>query len=156
MKTPERAAQQFKAGLNCSQAVIGEFAEGLGLDYGTALKIACGFGGGMGRLGHTCGAVTGAIMVMGLRAARRDPRDPLVKARIYGLVRSFVEEFEARHETTSCRELLGCDISTPEGYEEATQQGLFQTRCPEYVADAVEILEEMFKREGTGYLHPSK
>jgi C_GCAxxG_C_C family probable redox protein len=135
---------QFKPGCNCSQSVLAEYAEELGLDTETALKIACGFGGGMGRLGYACGAVTGAVMVIGLKACGSDPTDPIAKARVYGLVKTFFEEFEARHETTVCRELLGCDISTPAGHDEAEALGLFKTECPIFVRDAVEILEEMF------------
>jgi C_GCAxxG_C_C family probable redox protein len=139
----EHAAEQFRSGLNCSQAVLGEYADELGMDVRTAGRIACGFGGGMGRTGGTCGAVTGAIMVLGLAACGPEPGDVAARVRTYGLVQSFIEEFEARHKTTSCRELLGCDIGAPEGYQEAQRLGLFQTRCPEYVEDAVEILEEM-------------
>jgi C_GCAxxG_C_C family probable redox protein len=145
MKKSTHAMEQFNGGLNCSQAVLAEYAEECGVDGESALKIACGFGGGMGRLGHTCGAVTGAIMVIGLKSCcASDPRELDTKVRAYGLVGSFLEEFEARNRTTSCRELLGCDISTPQGYEQAKELGLFQTRCPKYVEDAVEILEEMF------------
>ncbi len=144
MSRSEHAAEQFRAGLNCSQAVLGEYAEEFGVDFASALRIACGFGGGMGRMGCTCGAVTGAITVIGLRACVPDPRDPMTKARVYNLVRSFVERFEARHQTISCRELLGCDISTPGGLEEAQRLGLLETKCPNYVEDAIEILEEMF------------
>ncbi len=143
MSKSEHAVESFRAGANCSQAVFGEYAEERGVDSVSALKIACGFGGGMGRLGGTCGAVTGAIMAIGLADCDPDPRAPVTKARVYALVRSFVEEFEARHPSTLCRELLGCDISSPEGYDEATTLGLFQTKCPKYVEDAVEILEDM-------------
>lgn len=144
MSKSQHAAEQFRAGANCSQAVFGEFAEECGIDAASALKSACGFGGGMGRLGGTCGAVTGAIMAIGLLGSGPDPLDPIAKARVYALVRSFIEEFEARHQTISCRELLNCDISTPQGHEEASRLGLFETECPTYVEDAVEILEEMF------------
>ena len=144
MNKSQHAAEQFRAGANCSQAVFGEFAEECGVDAAWALKSACGFGGGMGRLGGTCGAVTGAIMAIGLLACGPDPLDSIAKARVYALVRSFVEEFETRHGTISCRELLGCDISTSEGHAEASRLGLFETECPTYVEDAVEILEEMF------------
>jgi C_GCAxxG_C_C family probable redox protein len=144
MKRSDEVIEKFKGGRNCSQAVFAAFAEECGLETETALKIACGFGGGMGRLGHTCGAVTGAIMAIGLKTCGSDPADPITKTRVYSLVRSFMEEFEARHETTLCRELLGCDISTTEGQEEAKALGLFDTECPVYVRDAVEILEEMF------------
>jgi C_GCAxxG_C_C family probable redox protein len=138
----EHGKEQFQSGLNCAQAVLGEFADALGLEVGSAHKIACGFGGGMGRLGHTCGAVTGAIMVIGLAACGSDPRDMTSRTGTYALVRSFVEEFEARHGSVSCRDLLGCDISTPEGYGEAARQRLFSERCPQYVQDAIEILED--------------
>lgn len=143
MGKSEHAEEQFKAGLNCSQAVFGEYAEEYGVEPGSALKIACGFGGGMGRMGYTCGAVTGAIMVIGIATCGPDPRALTSRVRAYGLVQSFIEEFETRHQTISCRELLGCDISRPEGHEEAMRLGLFETECPKYVEDAVEILEEM-------------
>jgi C_GCAxxG_C_C family probable redox protein len=144
MKRSDEVIEKFKGGRNCSQAVFAAYAEECGLPIETALKIACGFGGGLGRLGYTCGAVTGAIMVIGLKACDAAPTDPITKTRVYGLVRSFMEEFEARHETTLCRELLGCDIGTPEGHEKAKALGLFDTECPVYIRDAVEILEEMF------------
>lgn len=146
MSKSEVAVEDFRTGANCSQAVLGVYAGERDLDPDLALRIASGFGGGLGRLGHTCGAVTGAIMAIGLVASNAEPRGLASKTHVYGLVRSFVEEFEARHHTTACRELLGCDISTPQGYEEATKLGVFVTRCPEYVRDAVEILEELFDR----------
>ena len=144
MGKSEEAVEQFRSGANCSQAVLGVYAEQYGIDPESALAIACGFGAGMGRMGHTCGAVTGAIMVIGLAAGEPDPRSFAAKIRVYGLVRTFIERFTALHKTTSCRELLDCDLSTPEGYEDAQGRGLFQTQCPTYVQDAVEILEEMF------------
>jgi C_GCAxxG_C_C family probable redox protein len=143
MDKSERAVEQFKAGLNCSQTVFRQYAEDYGVDRESALKIACGFGGGLGRMGYTCGAVTGAIMVLGLATCGPDPTALTTKVRTYGLVQSFIQQFTARHGATSCRELLGCEIGTPEGHEEAVQRGLFQTRCPEFVQDAVEILEDM-------------
>ena len=95
-------------------------------------------------MGGTCGAVTGAFMVIGLKACTPDSRDALTKARTYALVQSFAQEFEARHDSISCRELLGCDISTPQGFDEAKQSGVLDERCPRFVRDAVDILEEIF------------
>ena len=144
MKRSEHALEEFGSGLNCSQAVLAEYADELGLGVDTALRIACGFGGGMGRMGGTCGAVTVAFMVIGLKACTPDSRDALTKARTYALVQSFAQEFEARHDSISCRELLGCDISTPQGFDEAKQSGVLDERCPRFVRDAVDILEEIF------------
>ncbi len=97
----------------------------------------------MGRLGYTCGAVTGAVMVLGLAECVPDPRALATKVHTYGLVQEFMERFKALHGTTACADLLGCDIHIPEGYAEATQRGLFQEECPKFVEDAAAILEEM-------------
>ena len=146
MSKSDVAVEVFRGGANCSQAVLGAYAAEHGLTSELALKIACGFGGGIGRLGHTCGAVAGAVMAIGLVAGDAEPTGAANKARVYGLVQSFVEQFEAKHHTILCSELIGCDINTPQGYEEATARGVFTTLCPEYVRDAVEILEELLDR----------
>jgi C_GCAxxG_C_C family probable redox protein len=142
MDRSDHAVDLFTGGLNCAQAVFAEFAEDNSLDLDLALRIACGFGGGMGQ-GDMCGAVTGGIMAIGLISLGPDPRDPGAKAATSAAVRWFVEEFRMRHGACLCRDLLGCDISTPEGLQEARGRGLMQTRCPEYVRDAVQIIEEM-------------
>lgn len=141
MNRSEHAKQQFRAGLNCSQAVLAEFAEDLGLDLEPAQRIACGFGAGMGRTGGICGAVTGGVMVIGLATCDHDPRSLSAKAQAYQLVSSLVEQFKAKHQSIYCHELLGCDLSTLEGYAEAESRDLFETRCPLYVESVVEMLE---------------
>ena len=108
-----------------------------------ALKIAQGFGGGMGRTARTCGAVTGAFMVLGLKYGNADINEKEAKERVYGLVREFTRRFESRNSSTVCRELLGCDISKPEGIKAARENGLFTSVCPKMVREAVEILSEM-------------
>ena len=143
MTRREHAVEEFTSGLNCSQAVLAEYAELGGLDPEVGLRLASGFGGGLGCLGDTCGAVSGAVMAIGLLLSSPDPRDQVAKMRTYDAVQSFIREFSARHETTSCRELLGCDISTPDGLLEARSLGLMETRCVAYVRDAVDILETM-------------
>jgi C_GCAxxG_C_C family probable redox protein len=139
----ERAVTSFKGGLNCAQAVFTSFCEPLGLDRASAAKLACGLGGGMGRLGHTCGAATGAILVLGLKHGNATAQDKTAKDKTYQLVRDFMSRFQARNGNIACRELLGHDISTPEGHHQAAQAGVFTTRCPKFVRDAAEILEEM-------------
>jgi len=140
---PEQAVNVFKEGSNCSQAVISVYAEDFGLSRENALKISRGFGGGMGRMAQTCGAVTGAFMVLGLKYGNADIHDKEAKERIYGLVREFARRFENRNSSIVCRELLGCDISKPEGAATAKENGLFASVCPKLVGDAAEILEEM-------------
>jgi len=139
----DKAVSIFKEGINCSQAVLSSFAEDFGVDKNTALKVAAGFGGGMGRTGHRCGAVTGAYMVIGLKYGATTGQDKAAKELTYQKIREFNEKFEALNKTVTCRKLLNCDISTPEGFEEAKQKGLLTTLCPKFVKDAVEILEGM-------------
>jgi C_GCAxxG_C_C family probable redox protein len=134
----DRALSRFSAGFNCSQAVLSAYAQGI--DQEAALKIASGFGGGMGRMAETCGAVIGAMMVLGLKFGAASP-DRAAKELIYERIREFAARFKERNGSLVCRDMLGCDISTPEGLEVA--KSLFTTVCPRYVRDACEILEEM-------------
>jgi C_GCAxxG_C_C family probable redox protein len=143
MNGKELACSRFKEGFSCSQAVFSAHAEQLGLDRETALKIAGAFGGGMGRMAQTCGAVTGAFMVIGLKYGAIDAEDKETKEKAYALVREFVDRFKSRHGSIACQDLLGCDISKPEGEKVAREQKLFETICPKLVKDAAELLEEM-------------
>jgi C_GCAxxG_C_C family probable redox protein len=145
MSRVEEAVTCFKEGFICSQAVLSAYAPQLGLDRGTALKIADGFGGGMARMGETCGAVTGAFMVSGLKHGRTSVEDTQAHETTYDLVNEFVRRFKSRNKSIVCRELLGCDISTPGGLKNARQQNLSTTICPGYVRDAAEIIEEILE-----------
>jgi C_GCAxxG_C_C family probable redox protein len=131
----------FNCGFSCSQAVFSTYAEQLGLDKQTALKISGTFGGGMAAMGDTCGAVTGAFMVIGLKYGKSKPDDEEAKQRSYGSCKEFVAKFNARHGSIVCRELAGCDISTPEGKREFDEKRVGSTLCPKLVHDAAEILE---------------
>lgn len=145
MNGVERAVSCFDEGFSCSQAVLSAFGPQLGLDRETALRVAAGFGGGMGHRGETCGAVTGAFMVIGLKCGRSAVDNQEAKETAYTLVNEFVDEFESRNGSVICRELLGCDISTPEGLELAREMNLLTTRCPNFVRDAAEIIEQVLE-----------
>ncbi len=138
----ELAEARHQQGYNCAQSVFSALAERVGLPVETALKIAAPFGGGIGRLGEVCGAVSGGLMAIGA-AEGHTAADPAAKERSYRLARDFAEEFRRRHGAITCRELLGCDIGTPEGQQQAREAGLFKQRCPLYVRDAVEIAGQM-------------
>jgi C_GCAxxG_C_C family probable redox protein len=96
----------------------------------------------MGRMGETCGVVTGAYMALGLKYGPTQD-DPEAKAAMYAYIREFAEKFTANHPGLKCRELLGYDMSIAEEYEKAKQENLFKTVCPQLVRDASEILETM-------------
>lgn len=137
------ARARFSEGYSCSQSVLAAFASDLGLDTDAALRVAAAFGGGMGGTGRTCGAVTGALMALGLKYGATRGDDKATKERAYALAREFIERFEARNGDVACAELLGVDISTPQGHNAAREANLFKTTCPALVASAVVILEAM-------------
>ena len=143
MSRSEDAVQTFRQGFSCSQAVLAAISESLGLDRLRALKISQAFGGGMARMGLTCGAVTGAMLAIGLKYGRTLPDDEEAKEKTYSLVHEFLRRFQDRHGSIVCRELIGCDLSSPQGHSLAVERGVFENLCPRLVADAVEILEQI-------------
>jgi C_GCAxxG_C_C family probable redox protein len=142
MSNVSRATQMFRDGCACSQAIVGVYGTPFGLPHELAMRVAAGFAGGM-RQGETCGAVTGALMVLGLRHSSTDCETPGGRADVYDRVVDFADRFRQRNGFISCRDLLGCDISTSEGMTHAKQQNLFKTTCVQMVKDAAEILEDM-------------
>lgn len=143
MTKSDDALASFMARFTCSASVFSAFSGDLGLDPGTARKIACGFGAGVSETGNLCGAVSGAVMVIGLKYGKTEPGDEAATEKTRALVREFIDEFTRRHGSINCTELLGYDLSDPEEYEEAQKSGLFLSLCPELVADASAILEKM-------------
>ena len=120
--------------------MLSVYGEQFGLDRELALKIACAFGGGIARMGKTCGAVSGGLMVIGLKYGRSTIEDKEAREKTYALSNEFVKMFESRNGSIVCKDLLGVDIGTPEGSNAAREKNLFITMCPEFVKDAAEIL----------------
>ncbi|HHH72528.1 MAG TPA: C_GCAxxG_C_C family protein [Sulfuricurvum sp.] len=145
MDKKAKAVESFAQGHLCSQSILAAFCDELGLERETALKLSQGFGGGFARSGETCGAVTGALMVLGLKYGTAQKGETQEKAATYAKVNAFLEQFKARHGSITCRELLCCDISTQEGHDQAQNDGHFATVCPKLVTNAVEILESLIE-----------
>lgn len=142
MKKSHLAIEHFKT-LNCAQSVLLSYASELNLDEMTALKISAGFGGGMA-MAETCGAVTGAYMVLGMKAQSEGKTIQEIKTETKTAVKKFNELFLAKHGSLKCKKLLGVNISTPEGSVEANERNLFNTVCSQLVGSAAEILEKEF------------
>jgi len=136
MNKKEKAISYFRSGYNCSQSVLMAFA-GEGEDMA---KAAAAFGGGMGRMQKTCGAVTGAYIWFGVAYAKGGLPDDTDKTRVYEKVREFNRLFVARNGSDSCSELIGEDLTTPEGKSRIAARGLTEKVCEKCVADAVEII----------------
>ncbi len=139
----DAAYASFISGFSCSSAVLSSFAEELGLDKTTAYKISCGFGAGVSRSGNICGAVSGAIMVIGLKYGKVTPKDNAARDKTYALVQQFIQEFTRKNGSINCSELLGYNLSNPEEFAQARAKKLFVTKCPELVRDAADILEKI-------------
>ena len=139
----DQAVSVFQSGFNCSQSVFTPFSEGL--DRDTALKVSCGFGGGMGHTGCTCGAVSGAAMAIGLRFGKVKVEDNAAKEKTYALVEEFSRNFKERYGSLDCTELIGCDLATPQGLTKARAENRFRTRCDGFVRDAALMLEDILR-----------
>ncbi|TRZ49391.1 C_GCAxxG_C_C family protein [bacterium] len=140
------ASSLHQEGFRCSQAVLGVYSEKLGLGRELALKIATGFGAGICRQGDVCGAVTGAVMVIGLKFGQTRLEDEKAKEITYYLVQEFIERFKSRHRYTNCKELSDCDLSTPEGSKRFRDEKINQTVCNKFIEDAEEILNELLDK----------
>jgi len=146
MNKSEKAVEYFRNKFNCSQSVFTVFGTEQGLPEDVCLKISCAFGGGMGRQQLSCGAVTGALMVLGLRygKAKNDPEEK--KQFTYSKTREFFEEFIKLNGSVNCRELLnGLDMNDPVDHNKIMEQKLFDIKCEKYVSDAVTITEKIVK-----------
>jgi len=136
MNKPERSelVQKFMRGGNCAQGVLNSFADDIGYDLDETEKIAACFGGGM-FMGETCGAVTGALMVIGMMTdSNEEANEKAVE---------FEKRFRAKYGSTMCRELLKYDVSIPEEFLKARESGRLLDFCPSPVLDAIDILEEI-------------
>jgi C_GCAxxG_C_C family probable redox protein len=109
------------------------------------MKVGNAFGGGMGLMGGTCGVVTGAFVIIGLKFGASDVKDKESKARTSELVKRFAKEFEARNGSVTCRGLLGFDIGSREQYPGSGK--IISKKCPGFIKNSVEILEAIFTEQ---------
>jgi C_GCAxxG_C_C family probable redox protein len=141
----EKAIKRFREGYNCAQSTLYVFTVNT-MDETLALNISAGFGVGMGRKQEVCGAISGAIMVLGLKYGN-DGNDSKEKINnVYKKARYLIERFTKEKGTVNCRELLnGCDLSTDEGQEYFQKNNLKENNCCEYIALTCRILEEIME-----------
>ena len=140
----EIAGEKFLAGYNCAQSVLYAFSDALQFDKNLALKLACGFGVGMGRKQEVCGAISGGIIAIGLKHGRGEGQDRTPTEETYRKVRELMSRFESAHRTCHCRALLGgCDLNTPAGQQAFKDAGLLRKVCAPCVKSVVQALEEI-------------
>ena len=143
MDRKEKAEQLFKSGYNCSQAVIGAFCDDLGLDFDTAMKISEGFGGGMGRMRLTCGAVSGMAMAVGMMLSRGAGEGD-TRPEVYAKTHELADKFAEKNGSIICSDLLGLNekpLYNPNP-DKRTDAYFKKRPCIKCVTDCVELIEE--------------
>ena len=136
------AIELFQSGFNCSQAVLSVFCEDFGLTEEIALKLAFPFGGGICGCGKTCGAITGAIMVVGLKYETLNSTSNENKVACKEMARKLMEVFELEHGSSNCNDLVGFDMRKLSGIELKAKSQFLQNRCPKFIETVVTFLEE--------------
>lgn len=129
------SADYFNSGFNCAESVLLGIAKVKKIKNKCIPKIASGFGGGLGRHGEVCGAITGAVMAIGLKYGRseKEGKNKEAKENIYKIVDSFLKSFEKEFKNTRCIDLIGCDMLTPEGLQKIKDENIHINICTKLV-----------------------
>lgn len=142
-----RGRELFENGFFCAEAVCKAIAERQGMDNALIPGIATGFCGGMARSGGPCGAVTGAVLALGLVHGRDDPAQSVRQT--YDGVREMMAAFEQRFGSTNCTALLGVDLDTTEGRQTFDAQNL-ASKCADFTAAATAMVDEILQDKAAG------
>ena len=145
MDSVEIGVNKFKNGYNCAQSVLFSLTEYTGLSEDYSLRIATGFGAGMGRTQHVCGAVSGGILAMNILYGRGSEDGKEKQEEVYLKVRELIKEFEKENNTIVCKELLnGCDLLTEEGQNRFNNENMVE-KCHSFIASVINIVEEIIR-----------
>ena len=145
MNHAEKARDLFREGYNCAQSVVGAFHEEMGLSLSEAMRLASSFGGGMGGLRETCGAVTGMFLVAGMLMGYDDPADYDGKKAHYARIRQLAEQFRQKHDTLVCRELLR---SLPEKLQKQVFDFFVAFELAQVRRKTLSVKAQFFRRRG--------
>lgn len=140
MTKAEKALELFSNNFNCSQAVLTAFASDFGLDEKLALMLGTQFGGGA-RNAEMCGAVSGALMILGLKYGHFESENNEQKSRAYAIAAEYTKRFRELNGSIVCRDLLGYDLTRPDDMVYIKEKDLFRSICPEMIRSAVKVLE---------------
>ena len=144
MNLVEQIAARYAAGCSCAQAVFSGLAPRCGLPAEQAARIAASFGGGIARQGQMCGALSGALMALGLRFGHTcPPPGPDAKQRSLLLSQDLIARFRSRMGEITCPGLLGFDLNDATLNATAEQAGTFKRICPGAVRAATEAWLEL-------------
>ncbi|WP_294371761.1 C-GCAxxG-C-C family protein [uncultured Clostridium sp.] len=123
-------AEKHNKGYNCAQAIVCTYCDLFGVDEETAFRLSECFGLGMGGMQSTCGALSGVLMLAGLKNSNGLVKPGSTKASSYALAKKLAEEFKEMNTSTICKELKGID------------DGIVKRSCPGCIEDAAKIVEK--------------
>lgn len=146
--TEQEVLKGFSEGLDCSQQVLASVSEELKITKEDGYKVASAFGAGMGHA-DTCGCVTGALMALGLKYGHSKSNDVETKERLIQKKQEFEAEFKKQHKSCICREILGADLTTPDGMKQIQENKLLETICPKLVVSSSQILKRLLSEKGS-------
>ena len=148
MDRAEAAAEYMRNGFNCAQSMVKAYTAELSAKEDSVVRMAAPFGGGLGRNGYVCGAVSGAALVIGARFGNADAADIAARDKAYAAVSRLMKKFQEEHHTVLCRELISFEIDSPEGYQRAREAGVFQNKCPLFLRSIGNILDDILAEPG--------
>ncbi len=140
-----RAICDLENGFNCAQSVFRQFSQENGVPESVSLRIASGFGGGL-KMAKTCGAVSGAIMSLGLIFGYENPEDQKTIDRMNEITLQFLDDFKKKYQTTDCKDLLGIDVSVPGNRQKARESGIMGLMCPDCINTAIDLVVNMIDK----------
>ncbi|MGN1125577.1 MAG: C-GCAxxG-C-C family protein [Candidatus Gastranaerophilaceae bacterium] len=144
----KKANELFLKGYNCSQSVVGAYADELGIDFETLIKLSSSFGGGMGKLREVCGAVSGMFIVAGILKGYSTPNNDKIKCNHYALIQKLGHSFKDKFGSIICRELLNLDTQESPPTPTKRTVSFYKDRpCGKFIQTACDILDEEIFQE---------
>ncbi len=140
-KLAEKAVSFFRSGFICSESILMAMQDFLGLERNPS--IATGFGGGIGRKGSVCGAVTGAILAINLKYGRRKSEEDNIKEKAFFKALEFYNKFEEKMGSAICYDIIKCDLTTEEGQKFFEENNIIEEKCFKCVETSVDILLDL-------------
>ena len=137
------AVEKYKGEYNCAQAIITTYTNEIGLDEDVAKNLTSAFGAGINYRGEMCGAVSAALLTIGLKLKSLNEFEELKKEFVKLFSDEFIKQFTKRNKAVTCNELLNIDISNPKDLNMARETNLFDGICPGLVRSSAEILENI-------------
>ncbi|NVO11491.1 MAG: C_GCAxxG_C_C family protein [Bacteroidales bacterium] len=145
MKKVDESLSLFKSGNSCAQSILMPFGKEYFKNPEDSARLAAGFEAGIAFKGEVCGAVSGAVMAIGLKYGHSNPSEELSKEQLYKLTKEYLTTFESKCGSTVCNKLLNVDISTQEGIDHAISNNLFDKVCTNAIKTSAEILDGIFE-----------